>query len=230
MPAVVRVPLGPPSLEGLANLRGRVLPVVSLRDQLLCCRNPARRGHPGDRGRRRCSAGLRRRPGVQCASAWSADAVEAADSVRSTVGSDVLVGVIKSSDGQMTTVLDVDQLVGAQFARLAGCARRRRDKTAVQAERGGRHRRRTRWNWSASRSTARSTRCRSIRCRRSCRPRTQSTGSRIRGPGARRHRSSRPAVAGGQHARRYSGCRSPSWSRRTGLSWCPRSMAGSSAW
>ena len=34
MPTVVKVPLGPPSLEGLANLRGRVLPVVSLR---VCC-------------------------------------------------------------------------------------------------------------------------------------------------------------------------------------------------
>jgi purine-binding chemotaxis protein CheW len=37
MPAVVRVPLGPPSLEGLANLRGRVLPVVGLRE---CCDMP----------------------------------------------------------------------------------------------------------------------------------------------------------------------------------------------
>jgi purine-binding chemotaxis protein CheW len=31
VPDVVRVPLSPPSLEGLANLRGLVLPVVSLR-------------------------------------------------------------------------------------------------------------------------------------------------------------------------------------------------------
>ena len=37
MPAVVNVPLGPPSLQGLANLRGRVLPVVSLRQ---CCDMP----------------------------------------------------------------------------------------------------------------------------------------------------------------------------------------------
>lgn len=31
VPDVVRVPLAPPSLEGLANLRGRVLPIISLR-------------------------------------------------------------------------------------------------------------------------------------------------------------------------------------------------------
>jgi purine-binding chemotaxis protein CheW len=31
MPGVVRMPLSPPALEGLANLRGTVLPVVNLR-------------------------------------------------------------------------------------------------------------------------------------------------------------------------------------------------------
>ena len=35
MPAVVKVPLGPPSLEGLANLRGRVLPIGGLKEKLL---------------------------------------------------------------------------------------------------------------------------------------------------------------------------------------------------
>ncbi|MGS0756630.1 chemotaxis protein CheW, partial [Roseateles sp. GG27B] len=31
LPAVVRVPLAPSTLEGLANLRGKVLPIISLR-------------------------------------------------------------------------------------------------------------------------------------------------------------------------------------------------------
>ena len=31
VPEVVRVPLAPASLEGLANLRGKVLPIISLR-------------------------------------------------------------------------------------------------------------------------------------------------------------------------------------------------------
>jgi chemotaxis signal transduction protein len=34
MPGVVRMPLSPASLEGLANLRGTVLPVVNLRNVL----------------------------------------------------------------------------------------------------------------------------------------------------------------------------------------------------
>lgn len=34
VPTVVRVPLSPPTLEGLANLRGKVLPIVSLRRAL----------------------------------------------------------------------------------------------------------------------------------------------------------------------------------------------------
>jgi purine-binding chemotaxis protein CheW len=48
------------------------------------------------------------------------DAVEPAESVQSTVQSDILVGIIKSADGEMTTVLDVDRLVGAQFAHRKG--------------------------------------------------------------------------------------------------------------
>jgi purine-binding chemotaxis protein CheW len=31
LPEVVRVPLAPPTLDGLANLRGKVLPIISLR-------------------------------------------------------------------------------------------------------------------------------------------------------------------------------------------------------
>ncbi|HEY6963689.1 MAG TPA: chemotaxis protein CheW, partial [Erythrobacter sp.] len=36
MPDVVRVPLAPPSLEGLTNLRGTVLPVVNTRSLFGC--------------------------------------------------------------------------------------------------------------------------------------------------------------------------------------------------
>jgi len=117
MPPVVHVPLGPPSLQGLANLRGRVLPVVSLRQ---CCAMPpvdhdettrvivvdggAPLGFVVDR----------------VASVISIDpaAVESAETVQSTVHSDVLVGVIKADGGAMTTVLDVDRLVVSQFDRL----------------------------------------------------------------------------------------------------------------
>lgn len=119
MPAVVRVPLGPPSLEGLSNLRGRILPVVSLRTSCSLLEVPhdeATRVIVVDGG---VPLGF---VVDRVSSVVSVDdtAVEAADGVQSTVGSDVLVGVIKSGDGQMTTILDVDRLVGAQFARLAG--------------------------------------------------------------------------------------------------------------
>jgi len=117
MPAVVKVPLRPPSVAGLANLRGRVLPVVSLR---ACCgMEPAEHdettrvividggaplGFVVDR-----VAGV---IGVDPAD------LESADAVRSAVRSGVLVGVIKSAGGGMTSVLDVDRLVGGQFDRL----------------------------------------------------------------------------------------------------------------
>jgi purine-binding chemotaxis protein CheW len=129
MPAVVKVPLGPPSLEGLANLRGRVLPVVSLRR---CCDMQQTQhdettrvivvdgGVPLGFVVDRVSSVISVDPG----------SVQSADSVQSTVRSDVLVGVIKTGDGEMTTVLDVDRLVGSQFAGLTG-GRTSRDASAA---------------------------------------------------------------------------------------------------
>ncbi|SNY15276.1 chemotaxis protein CheW [Paractinoplanes atraurantiacus] len=117
MPAVVKVPLGPPSLEGLANLRGRVLPVVSLRD---CCDMDARE-HDETTRVIIVDGGVPLGFVVdRVASVISIDpaALESADSVQSTVRSDVLVGVIKADDGNMTTILDVDRLVGSQFDQL----------------------------------------------------------------------------------------------------------------
>ncbi|MEV4346190.1 chemotaxis protein CheW [Actinoplanes sp. NPDC049596] len=117
MPAVVKVPLGPPSLEGLANLRGRVLPVVSLRD---CC-DMEQAAHDETTRVIVVDGGVPLGFVVdRVASVISIDpsAMESAESVQSTVRSDVLVGVIKADDGDMTTILDVDRLVGGQFDRL----------------------------------------------------------------------------------------------------------------
>ncbi|XVV11396.1 chemotaxis protein CheW [Actinoplanes sp. CA-131856] len=117
MPAVVKVPLGPPSLEGLANLRGRVLPVVSLRD---CCDMDAR-DHDETTRVIIVDGGVPLGFVVdRVSSVISIDpaALESADSVQSTVRSDVLVGVIKADGGDMTTILDVDRLVGSQFDQL----------------------------------------------------------------------------------------------------------------
>jgi purine-binding chemotaxis protein CheW len=130
MPAVVKVPLGPPSLEGLANLRGRVLPVVSLR---ICC---AMEQTEHDETTRVIVVDGGVPLGFvvdRVSSVISIDPqqVESAESVQSTVNSDVLVGVIKSGEGQMTTVLDVDRLIGTQFTRLASEKRGGRDNSAV---------------------------------------------------------------------------------------------------
>jgi purine-binding chemotaxis protein CheW len=117
IPELVRVPLGPGSLEGLANLRGRVLPVVSLRS---CCSLPSVAN--SDTTRVVVVDG-----GVplgfvvdRVASVVSVDRerVEPADELQTTVRSEVLVSVLKFEDGAMTTVLDIDQLVAAEFSRL----------------------------------------------------------------------------------------------------------------
>ncbi|WP_430783802.1 chemotaxis protein CheW [Actinoplanes sp. G11-F43] len=129
MPAVVKVPLGPPSLEGLANLRGRVLPVVSLRR---CC-EMEQTGHDETTRVIVVDGGVPLGFVVdRVSSVISIDPqqVEPADSVQATVNSDVLVGVIKSGAGEMTTVLDVDRLIGSQFTRLAE-RRTGRDSSAV---------------------------------------------------------------------------------------------------
>jgi purine-binding chemotaxis protein CheW len=129
MPAVVKVPLGPPSLEGLANLRGRVLPVVSLRQ---CCQME-QTGHDETTRVIVVDGGVPLGFVVdRVSSVISIDPqqVESAEAVQSTVNSDVLVGVIKSGEGEMTTVLDVDRLIGSQFSRLAS-EKRGRDTSAV---------------------------------------------------------------------------------------------------
>ncbi|HWS32587.1 MAG TPA: chemotaxis protein CheW [Actinoplanes sp.] len=118
MPAVVKVPLGPPSLEGLANLRGRVLPVVSLRR---CCAME-QTGHDETTRVIVVDGGVPLGFVVdRVSSVVSIDPhqIESAGAVQATVNSDVLVGVIKSGEGEMTTVLDVDRLIGSQFTRLA---------------------------------------------------------------------------------------------------------------
>jgi purine-binding chemotaxis protein CheW len=130
MPAVVKVPLGPPSLEGLANLRGRVLPVVSLR---LCCAMDQTEHDETTRvivvdGGVPLGFVVDR---VSSVISIDPQQVESAESVQSTVNSDVLVGVIKSGEGEMTTVLDVDRLIGSQFTRLASPNRSGRDSSAV---------------------------------------------------------------------------------------------------
>jgi len=124
MPQVVTVPLGPPSLVGLANLRGRVLPVVSLR---ACCGLPAVLDDEATRvivvdGGAALGFVVDR---VASVTSVEAARIEAADRIGGTVESELLSGVIKPSrrdgapDEPLVKVLDVPRLVTSQFALLA---------------------------------------------------------------------------------------------------------------
>ncbi|MBB2899549.1 purine-binding chemotaxis protein CheW [Kineococcus radiotolerans] len=124
MPELIRVPLGPSALEGLANLRGRVLPVVSLRT---CC---GLAGTEHDEATRVVvveAAGATLGLVVDRVTAVvsvEADQLESAEGVQSTVRSELLAAVLKGTAGKgaagrMTTVLDVQHLVRTEFADLA---------------------------------------------------------------------------------------------------------------
>jgi purine-binding chemotaxis protein CheW len=118
MPDTVKVPLAPHSLEGLANLRSRVLPVVSLRS---CCGyeptelDEATRVIVVD-----CGVPL----GfivdrVAAVVATEPDQVEPADAIQGTVDSRMLSGVIKGEDGAMLSILDVQHVVDQEFRAVA---------------------------------------------------------------------------------------------------------------
>ena len=118
VPELVRVPLGPSTLVGIANLRGRVLPVVNLRR---CCGLPT---VDNDETTRvivvevvatvvglvvdRVTSVVSVEPSM----------VESGETVQSTLRSDVLEAVIRTPAG-MVTVLDVDRILRSQFRLLA---------------------------------------------------------------------------------------------------------------
>jgi purine-binding chemotaxis protein CheW len=132
MPEIVRVPLSPPALEGLANLRGTVLPIVNLRDTFGFAKvmhdDSTRvvvldQGHP---------IGL---VVDRMANVVTVDAarIERADTIRATVDTDLLTGMIKGRDGEsMVMILDAAQLVRREFKDIAGRATARATQ-AVQA-------------------------------------------------------------------------------------------------
>lgn len=119
VPEVARLPLAPPALDGLANLRGRVLPIVNLRALF---NTEARQN---DDATRALVINLGQPVGFvvdRVASVISVNAgeIEAASQVQSVVQADYLSGVINrpgTSDGRsLTLVLDFERLVADQFA------------------------------------------------------------------------------------------------------------------
>jgi len=118
VPEVVRVPLSPPSLEGLANLRGLVLPVISLR-QLF--RFP---GRALDDATRALVIDFGSPAGfvvdrVASVITVELDQIESAAAIQATIDSDLLLGVIKNVGGhEMVMILDFARLIKNEFAAL----------------------------------------------------------------------------------------------------------------
>ncbi len=122
LPDVVRVPLAPTCLLGLANLRGKVLPIVSLRrifgfaEQL------------NDEATRAVVIDLGTPIGFvvdRVASVIDAPAekIEDATSIQGTVDNELLTGVIKDIGGfPMVMVFDFGKLIAREFAEIAQLA------------------------------------------------------------------------------------------------------------
>lgn len=119
MPEVVRVPLAPPSLEGLTNLRGTVLPVVNTRSLF----GGAAIEH--DDATRVVILDRAQPIGIvvdRVVSVVSVDPerIEDAASVETSIRSDLLRGVIKDSgELGLVMVLDAGRLVEQEFEALA---------------------------------------------------------------------------------------------------------------
>jgi len=123
VPAVVRVPLAPRTLDGLANLRGRVLPIISLR------RIFGFDEHEHDDATRAVVIDLGQPLGFvvdRVASVINVEAeqVEGVEGIRGTVDSQLLTGVLKNVGGYpMVMVLDFGRLIAQEFAEISRLAR-----------------------------------------------------------------------------------------------------------
>jgi purine-binding chemotaxis protein CheW len=120
MPDVVRMPLSPASLEGLANLRGTVLPVVNLRSVFgfeQVDHDDATRVVVLDQGR---PIGLvvDRMANVVTV---EANDIETADTIQTTVDTKVVTGMIKGHAGaSMVMILDAANLIQREFHDFGG--------------------------------------------------------------------------------------------------------------
>lgn len=119
VPDVVRMPLGPTNLEGLANLRGRVLPIFSLRGAF----GMARQEH--DDATRAVVINLGTPLGfvvdrVNSVMSVEPIEIEPVSGIQTTIESDLVTGVIKRDGGQvMILVLDFAQLIAREVATLS---------------------------------------------------------------------------------------------------------------
>jgi purine-binding chemotaxis protein CheW len=134
VPQVVRVPLAPAALEGLANLRGKVLPIISLRRLF---------GFPElehDDSTRALVIDVGQPLGFvvdRVSSVMGVDAghIEDVGSISTTVNTEVLSGLIKDAGGHaMIMVLDFAKLIEREFAHIAAITKNSSVASAAQAQ------------------------------------------------------------------------------------------------
>jgi purine-binding chemotaxis protein CheW len=121
MPAVSQLPLAPAALDGLANLRGRVLPIINLRRLFGCPPQDA------DDATRALVIQIGQPLGfvvdrVASVVTIKATDIEPADAIQSIVSADYLTGVIKqaATDGtagtELLMLIDFARLIKGQFS------------------------------------------------------------------------------------------------------------------
>jgi purine-binding chemotaxis protein CheW len=119
VPEVVRVPLAPPTLDGLANLRGKVLPIISLRRIFSFAEqeyDDATRAVVIDIGQPLGFVVDR----VASVIGVETSKIEDVNSIKSTVNTELLAGLIKDVGGHaMIMILDFATLISREFAEIA---------------------------------------------------------------------------------------------------------------
>ena len=133
VPETVRVPMAPRALDGLANLRGKVLPIVSL------ARTFGFEDHVHDDATRAVVIDLGQPLGFvvdRVASVVNVEPHQITDvqAISATVNSQLLKGLLKDVGGHaMTMVLDFNKVIESEFADIAAMAGRRTESMGVQA-------------------------------------------------------------------------------------------------
>jgi purine-binding chemotaxis protein CheW len=131
VPDVVRVPLAPSTLDGLANLRGKVLPIISLRRIFTFAEqehDDATRAVVIDIGQPLGFVVDR----VASVVGVEPEKIESVEEIRSTVNTDLLSGMIKDVGGHaMIMVLDFEKLIAQEFSEIAGLARAANSTTGM---------------------------------------------------------------------------------------------------
>ena len=135
MSEVVRVPLAPPSLLGLTNLRGKVLPIICLRrifgftDQ---AHDDATRAVVIELGQQPMGFVVDRVASVIDVEPAS---IESVTGIQATVRNELLTGMLKNVGGfPMVMVLDFARLIAHEFAEIAALAKAGSLQVAALAE------------------------------------------------------------------------------------------------